>query len=100
MKRSVVTASRLRDGAILWLGAGAVWRERFAEAQAFDAEALPSALQFGAQEVASQRVIGVYAVGVVLGPDGLTPLSARERIRAQGPSVRPDLGYVSALAGA
>jgi hypothetical protein len=100
MKLSVVTASRLSDGTILWLGAGPAWRERFAEAQAFDAEALEMALQFGAREVAAQHVIGVYAVEVEQRADGMTPLSARERIRAEGPSVRPDLGYVAALVGA
>jgi sulfite reductase (NADPH) hemoprotein beta-component len=100
MKLSVVTASRLRDGTILWLGAGPAWRERFADAQGFDAEALDMALQFGAREVATQRVIGVYAVDVEQRADGMCPLSARERIRAEGPSVRPELGYVPALVSA
>ena len=93
MKLSVVTANRLRDGAILWLGAGPAWREHFAEAQPFDADALVIALEFGAREVALQRVIGVYAVDVEHNTDTLSPLSARERVRAHGPSVRPDLGY-------
>jgi len=93
MKLSVVTASRLRDGTILWLGAGQQWRERFAEAQTLDAEALTAALEFGAREVAAQHVIGVYDVDVEINDGTLTPLSARERVRALGPSVRPDLGY-------
>jgi len=93
MKLSVVTASRLRDGAILWLSAGPSWSVRFAEAQTFEGEALEVALQFGTREAAAQRVIGVYAVEVEHRTDGLAALSARETIRARGPSVRPDLGY-------
>lgn len=95
MKLSVVTANRLRDGTILWLGAGPSWRERLTEAQPFDDESIAAALQFGALEATAQRVVGVYQVEVEHGPHGLAALSARERVRALGPSVRPDLGYAT-----
>ena len=99
MKLFVVTATRLRDGAILWLGAGRVWHEQFGHAHAMPEAEIDAELAFGAQEVAAQRVIGVYRVEVDSMGAALTPATTRERIRATGPSVRPDLSYAPAPAG-
>ena len=93
MKLFVVTATRLRDGSILWLGKGKVWHERFGHAHAMAEADLEPELAFGAAEVAAQRVIGVYKVEVEPQDGEITPATTRERIRAIGPSVRPDLGY-------
>lgn len=101
MKLFVVTATRLRDGAILWLGEGrvshGVWHERFAKAHAMPEAELDAPLAFGAAEIAAQRVIGVYKVEVEDQQGQLTPVTTRERIRATGPSVRPDLSYALSL---
>ena len=99
MKLFVVTATRLRDGAILWLGAGRVWHQQFGFAHALPEAEIEAALAFGAQEVAAQRVIGVYRVDVESDGQTMTPATTRERIRATGPSVRLDLNYAPALAG-
>lgn len=99
MKLFVVTATRLRDGAILWLGAARVWHEQFGLAHAMPEVEIVAELGFGAQEVAAQRVIGVYRVEVDSDGSSITPATTRERIRATGPSVRPDLSYAPALAG-
>ena len=93
MKLFVVTATRLRDGAILWLGSGHVWHEQFGHANAVPETEVEAGLAFGAAEVAAQRVIGVYRVEVEAEGSAITPVTTRERIRATGPSVRPDLGY-------
>jgi hypothetical protein len=97
MKLFVVTATRLRDGSILWLGRGRVWHERFSQAYAMPEADLVGELAFGAAEVAAQRVIGVYKVEVDEQHGQITPATTRERIRAVGPSVRPDLSYAHSM---
>lgn len=97
MKLFVVTATRLRDGSILWLGHGPVWHERFSEAHAKPEADLDVEIAFGAAEMAAQRVIGVYKVEVEEQDGQITPSTTRERIRATGPSVRPDLSYAITL---
>jgi sulfite reductase (NADPH) hemoprotein beta-component len=89
----VVTASRLRDGAIVWLGAGPAWHTRFSMAQTLTEADLDTALAFGASEVRAQRVVGVYKVAVDEVGGIAVPHSTREKIRAMGPSVRPDFAY-------
>jgi hypothetical protein len=96
MKLFVVTATRLRDGAILWLGEGREWHEQFGLAQAVPEAEIEAGLDFGAQDVAAQRVIGVYRVEVEVEDSTMSPVTTRERIRASGPSVRPDLRYAPA----
>jgi hypothetical protein len=95
----VVTATRLRDGTILWLGTGRVWHDRFAKAHAVPEAEIEAELAFGASEVAAQKVIGVYRVEVTDHQGHLEPVTTRERIRAIGPSVRPDLSYVPGQTG-
>ncbi len=89
----VITASRLRDGAIVWLTAAETWSARFADAGRREGEGVASGLAVAKAAERAQLVIGGYAVAVQETPGGLVPESARERIRATGPSVRPDLGY-------
>jgi hypothetical protein len=95
----VVTATRLRDGAILWLGEGRAWNVRFPAAKPFAEPEIEAELAFGASEVAAQRVIGVYRVEVEQQGETLVPVTTRERIRANGPSVRPEFSYTLAPAG-
>jgi hypothetical protein len=100
MSLFVVTASRLRDGTILWLGEGPAWVTHLAQAQTLGEPELAAALAFGAAEVRAQHVIGVYQVAVDVAESGLIPRSTREKIRANGPSVRPDLALSAAITGA
>jgi hypothetical protein len=95
----VVTASRLRDGAIAWRTADGSWSERFQQAAAIDEAELDAALDAAGADIGAQRVVGVYKVAVSETPEGLAPVSVRERIRAFGPSVRPDFGYTPHSAG-
>jgi hypothetical protein len=98
MSLSVITASRLRDGAIVWLTEGQSWSTRFAEAQCLAGDAVEQGLAAAHAAERAQLVVGAYQVAVHETPSGVLPLSVRERIRATGPSVRPDFAY--ALAGA
>jgi sulfite reductase (NADPH) hemoprotein beta-component len=44
------------------------------------------------QSEAVNEVVGAYLIEVEAGERGPAPVRFRERLRARGPSVRPDLG--------
>ncbi|MEK7266660.1 MAG: DUF2849 domain-containing protein [Pseudomonadota bacterium] len=84
-----VTANRLSDGAVIYVGADGAMVERFDHALLFDGvdadEALASVLT-QTTIIASAYLIDANAAG----PAGREAL--RESIRRNGPTVRPDLG--------
>ena len=60
-----ISASRLRDGEAVWLGAGNVWVERVADAAMFEgAEAIAAALAFAKDEEKRQVVVDCYPLDV------------------------------------
>ncbi|MCE2510413.1 MAG: DUF2849 domain-containing protein [Alphaproteobacteria bacterium] len=93
MTLQVVTANRLRDGDVVYLTAEhgwALWLDEAAVAETeVEAEAL---LKFGEAAEKAREVIRVYLMKVERMEGKLDPLSARERIRAKGPTTRRDLG--------
>jgi Protein of unknown function (DUF2849) len=92
MTLKVVTANRLRDGAIVYRTAGGAWTEQFSEAAVADGEAGETRLLTeAAADVAARRVVAPYAFEIALSPAGPRALTQRERIRAHGPSVHPGL---------
>jgi sulfite reductase (NADPH) hemoprotein beta-component len=82
----VVTANRLRDGAIVWLADGGRWSEQVAQARVFMGEAVEDGLAVGAEAERRQEIVAPYAAEVTLAAVGPVPLRARERMRADGPS--------------
>jgi sulfite reductase (NADPH) hemoprotein beta-component len=84
---SVFTANRLRDGRVVWLGAGDAWVERVAEAAVFAPAEHGAGLARAKRGEAEQRVVGVYGVEVALKAGAPVPVKFRERLRAQGPSI-------------
>jgi sulfite reductase (NADPH) hemoprotein beta-component len=81
----VVTANRLRDGAIVYLNRDAGWSESIGDATvASDAE-IDDLVARAEEDVKSNLVVGAYTIEIA---GDHQPLSARERIRAQGPSIR------------
>ncbi len=83
-----LTANRLIDGIVLYWRAGA-WTEAFAEGDVFETEeAGQAALAAARESVARNLVVNPYLFDL----KGDRPLEEREIIRAQGPSVRDDLG--------
>jgi hypothetical protein len=85
-----VTANRLRDGAVVYRIQAGGWTTDFTAlaqlATAAEAEAIATAA--GAVN-GPDAVVGAYPITVEV--DGATPrpTSLRERIRAEGPTVRP-----------
>ena len=84
---TVFTANRLRDGRVVWLGAGDAWVERVAEAARFSPAEHAAGLARAKRGEAQQRVVGVYGVEVALQAGVPVPTKFRERLRSQGPSI-------------
>lgn len=82
----VVTANRLRDGVIVYFNEpGNTWVERIADATPYDEHGITSALDRVKAFEAACQVVGIYPTEVA---GRNRPLSAREQIRAAGPSVK------------
>ncbi|WP_372398538.1 DUF2849 domain-containing protein [Azospirillum sp. HJ39] len=92
-----ITANRLRDGEVVFLGDGGRWVESFAEAALF-ARAEADGVLAAAKETAERERFGVdiYAFEVVEQDGVPVPATMRERIRTAGPTVRTDLGKQAA----
>jgi len=93
-----LTANRLLDGEVVWLGHGddphRRWVDTLALARVLDTpEAEARALEEGAAAVADRHVVEPYLIELSQAQSGaLVPVRFRERIRAQGPTTRTDLG--------
>lgn len=89
-----ITANRLSDGVVVYLGAGERFVERFDEAQFFADEEAASALERAAARGA--MIAGAYLIEAApTGPVGREAL--RETIRKNGPTARKDLGKQAEL---
>jgi hypothetical protein len=86
----VLTGNRLETGDVLWWN-GADWSLHLNDAVAVDAdgEALIAAL------APQERINDLALVDVDQTPSGWRPRTTRERVRAIGPSVRPDFALPS-----
>lgn len=84
-----LTANRLRDGRVVYLGTDDCWTERLAEAARFeDSEA--AAVAVAAASARAGEIAAAYLIEIEAGaPAGRDAL--RENIRLRGPTVRPDL---------
>jgi hypothetical protein len=88
----IMTANRLRDGMIVYLGPKG-WSEKITDATIAETPEDEGRLNAIAQsDVKDRVVVGAYLAQVKKTDSGPQPLSERERIRATGPSVRP-VGY-------
>lgn len=87
---SVVTANRLLDGRIVWLGRNGQWKTLIKDAEPFSNSAIEDELQRCNARAQQEALVGIYGVQVTLTENGLQPVTSRERIRAQGPSVHPN----------
>ncbi len=91
----VITANRLSDGQVVWLGAGDAWVESLLQARVVAGDAAAAALAQGQAAERAQLVVGVYAADVALTPQGVRPVSQKERIRAGGPSTVAPLAWAA-----
>ncbi|QJE72220.1 DUF2849 domain-containing protein [Aerophototrophica crusticola] len=87
-----IAANRLTDGVAVWLGNGGRWVERVGDAAVFQGPGIEAALAEAAAAVKAQLVVDTYPIDVEVRDGETVPLHMRERMKALGPSVRPDLG--------
>lgn len=92
-----LTANRLTDGEVVFWNAG-VWRERFGEAQLFEDDVAADAAETFAKGQVT-LLVEPYLIDVAAVDGGVAPISYRERVRALGPTNKPDHGK-QALGGA
>ncbi len=93
MALRVVTANFLRDGDVVYLAEGSRWTPWLDEAAVAETEeGEAELLKVGQEAEKARQVIGVYLMEVARVEGTIRPLSARERIRAKGPTTRTDLG--------
>ena len=81
----VVTANRLREGDVVYLGANDNWTPHHKEAELIldEAHAQIRLLHANTQRLA---VVGAYLADAKSGPDGPEPVHFRETFRTRGPS--------------
>jgi len=88
----IVTGNFTEDGAVAWRRADGSWSRRIAEAGLVDAAT--AKLQSTTAIANEQREIcDPYGIEVHVDGDTIDPLTARQRIRATGPTIqlrRPD----------
>lgn len=84
---TVITANRLADGAVVWLGAGGRWSDTLSGAQVVTTS--EEALRL--LDVAhgdENHAVGAYPAAVALAADGTPePANLREKIRTTGPTI-------------
>ncbi|MCW6510084.1 DUF2849 domain-containing protein [Lichenifustis flavocetrariae] len=89
----MITASRLTDGAVVFLGQDRTWVERLAQAEVFSTvDASAEALKSAQKDEQANVVLDIYAIDVAPKAGVLVPIKLREAIRAQGPTVHPEHG--------
>ena len=82
----ILTGNDLKSGAVVWWD-GQGWSHHITEA----ADAGENAESIIATESAARRVNSAYAIDAEQTKDGPRPAHIKDRVRALGPTVRPDL---------
>lgn len=96
MPVKVLTANTLGPGEVVYWSQTAGWQPVLQQAQVIDDRDEERALNAAAEWVQRCEVVAPYAFPVRIENGQIVPVSAREQIRAHGPSVRPDLGKQAA----
>ncbi len=98
---AILVANDLRLGEVVFAAQGG-WSANLRDATtALDQGAAGALEAFGAAETRACKVLDPYLVEVELDADGApAPKHYRERLRALGPSHRPDLGKQAQFPGA
>ena len=99
MTAQVMTANRLADGIVVFLGTHG-WVEEIAHATVAASDDQAKALDaLGKQAVAVNEVVDAYLIDVTKAEGVIRPIKLREYLRTLGPSVRTDLGKQARGAG-
>ena len=89
----VITANRLKDGTVVFLGPDFSWVEHIGEARVFATpDTAASGLAATKKDEEDNLVLDVYAVDVAEREGTITPVKLREAIRATGPTIHPEHG--------
>jgi len=89
---TVITANRLRDGRVVFLGPRG-WSEDIRDATLATDEQERRALEaLARQSVSTCEVIDPYPIAVVCGEDRPVPVKLRERLRISGPGAGAERG--------
>ncbi|MGI9482505.1 MAG: DUF2849 domain-containing protein [Hyphomicrobiales bacterium] len=92
----ILTANRLSDGLVVFLGVDNVWTRDINRAVLAREPNAEAALEKRGQAYEeNHQVTGAYLVAATREDGVVTPVHIRERIRAQGPTVRPDLSIIA-----
>ncbi|MEL6504714.1 MAG: DUF2849 domain-containing protein [Pseudomonadota bacterium] len=87
------TANRLLDGEAVWLSANGQWVETVEAAWAVHTLADREVAEgMAAKADADNHVVEPYSIDVAVNAGSVWPTKNREVIRAQGPTIRLDLG--------
>lgn len=96
MSQTILTANRLTDGAAVYLRADSGWTERMEDARVATSPAEAEALvETGEYENNARQIVDPYLIDLSDANERARPHRLRERIRAVGPTVRPDLARYS-----
>jgi hypothetical protein len=91
--QQMITANRLSDGRVVFLDADGAWSEDFHRGAILSDEAGKAQAVSRAQaSAAANEVVDPYPIELEMRAGHLAPKALRERIRASGPTIRPDLG--------
>jgi hypothetical protein len=99
--QKAITANRLGDGRVVFLDEAGGWATTLVEARLLaDGPELDKAMAYARAQHDARIVVEPYPIDIVTA-DGLpVPSRIRERIRAQGPTVRYGAAELAALASA
>jgi hypothetical protein len=86
-----LTGNRLGDGEAVFLGHERDWVPRFADAELFEDDDAALAAEAHAKTQIT-IVVDPYLIDVIPSDSGWAPLSFRERVRALGPTNKPEHG--------
>jgi hypothetical protein len=87
----ILTANRLSDGAAVWLTRDHSWATRIEAAELAADDATAEKLErAGRAAFLKNEVVDVNLIDVALEAGAVRPLRLRERIRAEGPTIRSD----------
>ena len=99
-QRSILTANRLGDGAVIFLDFEGAWSETIDEALvALSPDEVRALEDRGAYDSAHNLVVEPYLIEIREVAGRIEPIRYRERVRAGGPTILGDVpGYVSPIA--
>jgi hypothetical protein len=90
MTLQALTANRLSDGIVVFRSKQG-WVERFPDAELFTDPA-PAETALAAAKALPQALVDPYLIDIRLDGGQPVPVSYRERVRALGPTIHPDMG--------